>query len=759
MRLYSKIALVILMFSAFIVLFFAIFLYNQVRTDQLSEYENMTQSQLVQLEQSIDILLSGLLNNTVLLTQLPLFQRIHPEMHSMLRDGLPAHSIPEYTDPVDQELIRFFQLYHNAHPEVTMVALGTCYGGYVEYPMVPLGQGYDPRSRPWYHEALKSPGTVAFTDPYMTLFSQTPQIGSVRTILDPNQEVLGVLNVSMSLEALWGFVESIQIIPQGRLIILDRNERIIIDSENPDLVFEPVQTSFPELMMKNLQTSFFPLRPNGSDHYISYLSSKNPDFYFVIMVPSAELFRSLNARTLSLIYLAALVFAIILIVIGFVSKFISKPFERFSQLMIQFGKGDYSTRCTLSGSKEIQSMSRNFNLMADTVEAYIEEKELLNKELIETNLAFQETNQLLMNSSQAIQEYSSNMEELITITSRICESALKRDREFLKDLLEMLLTLIDKADYGSISIVDGEDWKFVWSVGHDMEILRTLDLKKQHLIQGDTGAVIIDVMAENESIIPEDLLNQMQKATLPIKSSILSALVFHKRVLGSLSLDIAQESDQEFTENEVKIVNAFSNIASAFITMQSYMKEQEQFQKDLITALINLLEIHDPYTKGHSINVANYAVKIAEEMGLEEETISSIFWAGMVHDVGKILVPATILVKPSALTEDEFDLIQNHPIWGANVLGIFDALEDVSLYVRHHHERWDGKGYPDQLEKEAIPLPSRILNLADAFDAMTSERPYRNPFSSSEAYEEVLRCSGTQFDPKIVEAFRKIFPV
>jgi putative two-component system response regulator len=170
-----------------------------------------------------------------------------------------------------------------------------------------------------------------------------------------------------------------------------------------------------------------------------------------------------------------------------------------------------------------------------------------------------------------------------------------------------------------------------------------------------------------------------------------------------------------------------------------------------IRALNNALEARDKYTSGHSQRVTDLAAAITRSMGLSPETIDSIVVAGMVHDIGKIGITEAILNKPSALTEAEFEEIKKHPEIGERILAPVAADEEILKYVRGHHERWDGKGYPDGLAGEQIPLGARILAVADAFEAMTSERPYRKALSPEVAFAEIERCKGAQFDPKIAE--------
>ena len=175
-----------------------------------------------------------------------------------------------------------------------------------------------------------------------------------------------------------------------------------------------------------------------------------------------------------------------------------------------------------------------------------------------------------------------------------------------------------------------------------------------------------------------------------------------------------------------------------------------------IKTLAVAIEAKDYYTRGHSDRVTRYAVDIAQEMGLPRKEIRVIQQAGILHDLGKLGVDDAILRKPDKLTDEEYNLVKKHPELGEHMLMPLKFLKDEKPIVRHHHERFDGKGYPDGLKEEAIPLGARIIAVADTFDAMTSDRPYRPIYPMDKAVEEIQRCSGTQFDPSVVEAFLKL---
>jgi len=172
-----------------------------------------------------------------------------------------------------------------------------------------------------------------------------------------------------------------------------------------------------------------------------------------------------------------------------------------------------------------------------------------------------------------------------------------------------------------------------------------------------------------------------------------------------------------------------------------------------LQALSAAVDEKDSYTARHSLGVTSWAYHIGAAAGLSADDLATLERAGLLHDIGKIGVPETVLLKPSDLTDSEFELIKDHPGAGARILETIPFLETVVPVVRYHHERWDGTGYPEGLAGEAIPYLARILAVADAFDAMTTDRPYRKAMSAEDARREVLACAGTQFDPEIAEAF------
>lgn len=176
--------------------------------------------------------------------------------------------------------------------------------------------------------------------------------------------------------------------------------------------------------------------------------------------------------------------------------------------------------------------------------------------------------------------------------------------------------------------------------------------------------------------------------------------------------------------------------------------------KDSLFVLANAIETRDTYTHAHMRRLNAYAKMLALELGWEQEHLEDLEFGAILHDIGKIYVPEAVLQKEGKLDDEEMEDMRKHPQVGAHMIKDIPYLAPAAPMVMHHHERWDGKGYPTGLVGENIPLGARVLAVADAFDAMTSNRPYRNALSSETAFQEILNCSGTQFDPVVVDAMK-----
>ncbi|HWP40223.1 MAG TPA: HD-GYP domain-containing protein, partial [Tepidisphaeraceae bacterium] len=212
----------------------------------------------------------------------------------------------------------------------------------------------------------------------------------------------------------------------------------------------------------------------------------------------------------------------------------------------------------------------------------------------------------------------------------------------------------------------------------------------------------------------------------------------------------------EFDTVDCKLLCAIANESAIFLENSMLYEDARGLMMGLLHSLVSAVDAKDTYTCGHSERVALLSRMLAQQANLGERFAERVYMAGLLHDVGKIGVPEAVLQKTGRLTPEEYDQIKKHPEIGARILRDIRQIEDIIPGVLHHHERYDGKGYPAGLAAENIPLIGRVICLADCFDAMTSSRTYRKALPLEVALTEIRRCSGTQFDPELTDAFLRI---
>ncbi|MGM0598460.1 MAG: HD domain-containing phosphohydrolase [Candidatus Rifleibacteriota bacterium] len=298
-----------------------------------------------------------------------------------------------------------------------------------------------------------------------------------------------------------------------------------------------------------------------------------------------------------------------------------------------------------------------------------------------------------------------------------------------------------------------------------------------HLVQGDpdVGAKLQEIRlpmgtglagwcAQNDKTVmvpdtdkdPRFFKGADKKSGFVTRSMICVPMRLKDKVIGVLQV-LNRTGDIPFNEHDVEMLENVANQAVSAIENARLYENIQKVYLSTIEVLATAIDAKDPYTQGHSRRVTQYSVSIAEELNLPQKEIENVRYAGLLHDVGKIGIKDSIIRKPGRLTDEEYAIIKKHPAIGAKILRPVDFLADKIPGVLHHHEYYDGRGYPDHLTAENIPLHGRIICVADAFDAMTTNRPYRKGLTVKTAIGELKKFSGKQFDPVCVEAFLRAF--
>ena len=231
------------------------------------------------------------------------------------------------------------------------------------------------------------------------------------------------------------------------------------------------------------------------------------------------------------------------------------------------------------------------------------------------------------------------------------------------------------------------------------------------------------------------------------------AILRDDHVIGLLAAGEKQGPDASVSSVDMKLLDGAARLSEIAIANNALYEEQQAFFLGTLEALTSAIDAKDPYTCGHSQRVSELSKRLAETVGLSPAEVETIRISGLVHDLGKIGVPESVLLKTSRLTDEEFDLIKRHPEIGHRILRGINLFEDALPGVLHHHERWDGRGYPFGLAGDETPLIARIIGVADAFDAMSSSRTYRSAMPRQRVLDEIRKCAGSQFDPELADAF------
>ena len=339
---------------------------------------------------------------------------------------------------------------------------------------------------------------------------------------------------------------------------------------------------------------------------------------------------------------------------------------------------------------------------------------------------------------------------LINELGKALNSTLDLDA-VLHYIVDMISSIVE-AERGSLMLFDPESQTLRIAVCKGMERQYADDIQFT-LGEGVAGRVAqskVPLILRDTRSDPRYVDKGEDRKALTL---ICAPIVNKDQVLGVLNCERSLGEHRPFSKEDLNLLTTLASHAGIAIDNARIYGQMIGVYFETIRSLANALEAKDPYTHGHSRRVAKDSVRIAAEMRLPRKKIENLRHAALLHDIGKIGIRDAILFKPGRLTDDEFAQIRQHPALGAGMVEPIEFLKDVSDVIRHHHERWDGKGFPDGLAGEDIPLGARIVCIADAFDAMTSTRPYREGMSIPVAVEELLRCRGSQFDPAIVDCF------
>lgn len=496
----------------------------------------------------------------------------------------------------------------------------------------------------------------------------------------------------------------------------------------------------------------------------------------------------------SIISAVVLILLIICITLVSLTMYVDNPIRLLIKSMQQIEKGDFDVSVHIDSTNEMSLLSKHFNMMTGRLKdlmsttimherelaraqeklAYHHETYLMNqkleeqlKEIENLNVSLEERIEEVEQASYTIADLASeleqkntNLEHAVSRLSTIYKvglainSTMNIDRLF--NLIVRTTSTTLKAQIGYIILYDVQN--------NCMNVTNLIGngkpLTPKTMIPMQDSSVSSWVIRNHQPLLIADISQAPQFARFSDlgyerKSLICVPLMVKDEVIGTLNV-VNKIDDSYFNTEELEMLTTIAAQAAIAIKNATLYEEQQQNYLNTIQALVSAIEASDSYTKGHSERVTRYSLEIGRRLNLSPDRMQVLERAAILHDIGKIGIDLTLLHKEGKLTPEDIRELQQHPAIGMRILEPIEFLQDVRVCIGQHHERYDGMGYPNRTKKEDLLLESRILAVADSFDAMTSDRPYRKALILDNALSELYDNSGTQFDPEIVVAFTQI---
>ncbi len=373
------------------------------------------------------------------------------------------------------------------------------------------------------------------------------------------------------------------------------------------------------------------------------------------------------------------------------------------------------------------------------------------------------TSSAISNNSNKIDitSYDSRLEELskkLECVVDVFGDIYKLSKEqFLNNIFKSAFDLIPEAEKGTYFELQGEKYNPILSQGYDLNTIKNLEFSKSDIHVGFEG------IKENEIDAYESCVNKRDEEKMSIETiNILKKLGTYSNFkslyapikvngvnIGIICLD--NFNNLGFNKDSKKLLKYYAQLISEFYSQRISQEKLRKTYYDVVTALVSAIEVKDSYTQGHGKRVQKYSRKIAEKMNLSDKKIHNISIAALLHDVGKIGISKEILNKPGRLTEKEYNLIKKHPMFSKKIVEKISGFSEVKDLIYAHHEYYDGSGYPLGLKGHELPIEAQIIQVADAYDAMTSDRSYRKAMSNEKAISIIRNESGKQFHPRVVQ--------
>jgi len=499
-----------------------------------------------------------------------------------------------------------------------------------------------------------------------------------------------------------------------------------------------------------------------------------------------------NIRNISFITTALTILLITITITIFLIYYVDKPIKQLIHSMQQVEKGDFDSKPIITSSDEMKLLFekhnrmvermkeqmdtaitheralaraqeklahyREIHLMNEKLEEQLTEIESLNTNLEERIAEIEGANHKITILAGDLEGKNSNLEKAVAKLSTLHKVGLAINSTMeinkLFNLIVKITTETLHAQIGYIILTDKEKstLKVTTLIGHDVILSpegTELPMKPSNVstwvINNCKPLLIADI---NDT--PE--FDRFSALGYERKTLICAPLMTKNEIIGTITV-VNKRDNSVYTSEELELLNTIAAQASIAIKNAKLYDEQQKVYMNTVHALVTATEASDSYTRGHSERVTRYSMELAKELNLTKDRLKVIERAAILHDIGKIGIDMTLLHKTDKLTPPDVYNLQQHPVIGMNILEPIEFLQDVRICIGQHHERYDGQGYPFKVPADQLLLESRILAIADAFDAMTSDRPYRKALPVKKAMQELIDNAGSQFDPELVPHF------
>ncbi len=498
----------------------------------------------------------------------------------------------------------------------------------------------------------------------------------------------------------------------------DNNWYMLGDTSSPDQnaleVAEDTALYLDDIItsgIKKSDNSFF--KSNNSILYVNVTRPGDKNIYAVkIKIDRKGLIHFISVGSDTLLYYTVITLFLSFIVGIFFAKSISTPIRKITDRALAVSKGDFSTRFNLQGKDDIGELSRTLNTMAINIENRITTIETMNK------------------------------------IDKAVNSSLSR-KGLLKKIIEFVYSQFpDSACF--IMEKQNKAYHLLASAPDN------LTLKKEKILFSELPESYLLNNRNIYRLTKEDIasLKKYLQVDMLVNSGVSIPLIHLDNLVGVLVV-----VKTELVEREIDTLELLADQVSLALLNVKEVEDRKAMYNAMLLSLTRSVDTKSRWTAGHSERVTTHAVAIAKKLGLDTKTREKIRIAALLHDIGKLGVPEAILDKPDKLTDEEFEIIKNHSVMGEDIIKDIPHFSMVKSVVRHHHEKWDGTGYPDGLSKDAIPFAARIVAIADVWDAITADRPYRKGFSYAQALEIMKSEKGKLFDPALLDIFIQNLPL